>query len=80
MQSLATKRVKSKTPALRLPHGARGKVVDVQVFDRQQDRDLPAGVETMVRVSVAQRRRLTTGDKMAGRHGNKGCYLSGRPG
>jgi DNA-directed RNA polymerase subunit beta len=61
-----------KDSSLRLPHGARGKVVDVQVFDRQQDRDLPAGVETMVRVSVAQRRRLTTGDKMAGRHGNKG--------
>ena len=61
-----------KDSSLRLPHGARGKVVDVQVFDRQQDRDLPAGVETMVRVSVAQRRKITQGDKMAGRHGNKG--------
>lgn len=61
-----------KDSSLRLPHGARGKVVDVQVFDRQQDRDLPAGVETMVRVSVAQRRKLSEGDKMAGRHGNKG--------
>lgn len=61
-----------KDSSLRLPHGARGKVVDVQVFDRQQDRDLPAGVETMVRVSVAQRRTLAVGDKMAGRHGNKG--------
>ncbi len=61
-----------KDSSLRLPHGARGKVVDVQVFDRQQDRDLPAGVETMVRVSVAQRRKLSVGDKMAGRHGNKG--------
>ncbi|MGB1249752.1 MAG: DNA-directed RNA polymerase subunit beta [Candidatus Promineifilaceae bacterium] len=61
-----------KDSSLRMPHGSRGKVVDVQTFDRQQDRDLPAGVETMVRVSVAQRRRLTAGDKMAGRHGNKG--------
>ncbi|MCP4356908.1 MAG: DNA-directed RNA polymerase subunit beta [Chloroflexi bacterium] len=61
-----------KDSSLRLPHGARGKVVDVHVFDRQHDRDLPAGVETMVRVSVAQRRKLSVGDKMAGRHGNKG--------
>ena len=61
-----------KDSSLRLPHGARGKVVDVQVFERQHDRDLPAGVETMVRVSVAQRRKLSEGDKMAGRHGNKG--------
>ncbi|MEW5988628.1 MAG: DNA-directed RNA polymerase subunit beta [Chloroflexota bacterium] len=61
-----------KDSSLRLPHGARGKVVDVQVFTRQQDRDLPAGVETMVRVSVAQRRKIAEGDKMAGRHGNKG--------
>jgi DNA-directed RNA polymerase subunit beta len=61
-----------KDSSLRLPHGARGKVVDVHVFDRQHDRDLPAGVETMVRVSVAQRRKISMGDKMAGRHGNKG--------
>ncbi len=61
-----------KDSSLRLPNGARGKVVDVQVFDRQQDRDLPAGVETMVRVSVAQRRKISEGDKVAGRHGNKG--------
>ena len=61
-----------KDSSLRLPHGARGKVVGVDVFDRQQDRDLPAGVDTMVRISVAQRRKLSEGDKMAGRHGNKG--------
>jgi DNA-directed RNA polymerase subunit beta len=47
-------------------------VVDVKVFGRDEHRDLPAGVEKIVRVSVAQRRRLTEGDKMAGRHGNKG--------
>ncbi len=61
-----------KDSSLRLPHGERGKVVDVKVFTREENQDLPAGVEKMVRVSVAQRRRITEGDKMAGRHGNKG--------
>jgi DNA-directed RNA polymerase subunit beta len=61
-----------KDSSLRLPHGERGKVVDVKTFTREEHRDLPAGVEKMVRVSVAQRRKLTVGDKMAGRHGNKG--------
>ncbi len=61
-----------KDSSLRMPHGERGKVVDVKVFDREEYRDLPAGVERMVRVSVAQRRKITEGDKMAGRHGNKG--------
>ncbi len=58
--------------SLRLPHGERGKVVDVKVFDREEHRDLKVGVETMVRVGVAQLRKITEGDKMAGRHGNKG--------
>jgi DNA-directed RNA polymerase subunit beta len=61
-----------KDSSLRLPHGEKGKVVDVSVFTRDEHRDLPAGVDKMVRVSVAQRRKLTQGDKMAGRHGNKG--------
>src|SRR5690606_32170928 len=61
-----------KDSSLRLPHGDSGKVVDVKVFTREEHRDLPAGVEKMVRVSVAQKRKLTVGDKMAGRHGNKG--------
>ncbi|MBN1312419.1 MAG: DNA-directed RNA polymerase subunit beta [Anaerolineae bacterium] len=61
-----------KDSSLRLPHGERGKVVDVRIFNREEHRDLPAGVEQLVRVSVAQRRKLTEGDKMAGRHGNKG--------
>ena len=61
-----------KDSSLRLPHGEEGKVVDVKVFNRDDHRDLPAGVDRMVRVSVAQRRKLTAGDKMAGRHGNKG--------
>ena len=61
-----------KDTSLRMPHGERGKVVDVKVFSRDDNVDLSAGVDTMVRVSVAQRRKLTAGDKMAGRHGNKG--------
>ena len=61
-----------KDTSLRMPHGERGKVVDVKVFTREENSDLSAGVDMMVRVSVAQRRKLTAGDKMAGRHGNKG--------
>ena len=61
-----------KDTSLRMPHGERGKIVDVQVFSREDNIDLSAGVETMVRVSVAQRRKITAGDKMSGRHGNKG--------
>jgi DNA-directed RNA polymerase subunit beta len=58
--------------SLRLPHGERGKVVDIKVFDRSQHPSLPTGVNQVVRISIAQTRRLTEGDKMAGRHGNKG--------
>ncbi|MGB5845736.1 MAG: DNA-directed RNA polymerase subunit beta, partial [Anaerolineales bacterium] len=61
-----------KDTSLRMPHGERGKVVDVKVFTREDNSDLSAGVDIMVRVSVAQRRKITAGDKMAGRHGNKG--------
>jgi DNA-directed RNA polymerase subunit beta len=61
-----------KDTSLRMPHGERGKVVDVQEFSREDNIDLSAGVEKMVRVSVAQRRKITEGDKMSGRHGNKG--------
>ncbi|MFA5612061.1 MAG: DNA-directed RNA polymerase subunit beta [Anaerolineaceae bacterium] len=62
-----------KDTSLRVPHGERGIVVDVKVFTREESSDLNAGVDKMVRVSVAQRRKITAGDKMAGRHGNKGC-------
>ena len=61
-----------KDSSLRLPHGDRGKVVAVREFTRETHQDLPAGVEQMVRVSIAQMRKLQAGDKMAGRHGNKG--------
>ncbi len=61
-----------KDSSLRLPNGERGKVVAIREFTRETHQDLPAGVEQMVRVSVAQMRKLQAGDKMAGRHGNKG--------
>ncbi|MFQ5615175.1 MAG: DNA-directed RNA polymerase subunit beta [Anaerolineales bacterium] len=61
-----------KDTSLKMPHGERGKVVDVQAFTRDDNSDLAAGVDMMVRVYVAQRRKATAGDKMAGRHGNKG--------
>ncbi len=61
-----------KDTSLRMPHGEHGIVVDVKVFTREENSDLKAGVDMMVRVSVAQRRKITAGDKMAGRHGNKG--------
>jgi len=55
-----------------MPHGSRGKVIDVTVFSRENGDELPAGVNQMVRVSIAQKRKISVGDKMAGRHGNKG--------
>ncbi|HOT53635.1 MAG TPA: DNA-directed RNA polymerase subunit beta, partial [Anaerolineaceae bacterium] len=61
-----------KDTSLKMPHGERGIVVDVKVFTREENADLSAGVDKMVRVSVAQRRKVMAGDKMAGRHGNKG--------
>jgi DNA-directed RNA polymerase subunit beta len=61
-----------KDTSLRMPHGEKGKVIDVKVFTREDNADLSAGVEKMVRVFVAQKRKMTEGDKVAGRHGNKG--------
>jgi DNA-directed RNA polymerase subunit beta len=61
-----------KDTSLRVPHGVRGKVIDVTVFSRENGDELPAGVNEMVRVSIAQKRKISIGDKMAGRHGNKG--------
>jgi len=58
--------------SLKVPHGEKGKVVVVKVFSREQGDELPPGVNTLVRVYVAQKRKITVGDKMAGRHGNKG--------
>lgn len=61
-----------KDTSLRLPHGERGKVVEVKVFSKGNGDELPAGVYQQIEVSVAQLRKITVGDKMAGRHGNKG--------
>nr|WDB00641.1 RNA polymerase beta subunit [Cavernulicola chilensis] len=61
-----------KDSSLRLPNGARGRVVDVRIFSRERGDDLPAGANTVIRVYVAQKRKIQVGDKMAGRHGNKG--------
>jgi len=61
-----------KDTSLRVPHGEYGKVIDVSVLTRDDDHDLPPGVNQMVRVFVAQMRKVCEGDKMAGRHGNKG--------
>ncbi len=58
--------------SLRLPHGEAGIVVDVKVFSHENGDDLPAGVNKQVRVYIAQKRKISVGDKMAGRHGNKG--------
>jgi len=61
-----------KDSSLRLPHGERGKVVEIREFRRELNDDLQPGVNRLVRASVAQKRKISVGDKMAGRHGNKG--------
>ena len=58
--------------SLKVPHGEQGTVIDVRVFSRDDAHELPPGVEQLVRVYVAQKRKISEGDKLAGRHGNKG--------
>ncbi|MFN8074790.1 MAG: DNA-directed RNA polymerase subunit beta [Kineosporiaceae bacterium] len=58
--------------SLKVPHGESGTVIGVKVFDRDEGDELPPGVNQLVRVYVAQKRKITDGDKLAGRHGNKG--------
>ena len=58
--------------SMKVPHGEQGKVIGVRVFEREEGDELPPGVNMLVRVYVAQKRKITTGDKLAGRHGNKG--------
>ena len=58
--------------SLKVPHGEGGRVIDVKVFDRDLGDELPPGVNQLVRVYVAQKRKISVGDKLAGRHGNKG--------
>ncbi|MGH2499038.1 MAG: DNA-directed RNA polymerase subunit beta [Candidatus Limnocylindria bacterium] len=61
-----------KDTSLRLPSGEHGKVVDIAIFSRENNDELLPGVNKLIRVAVAQKRRISVGDKMAGRHGNKG--------
>ena len=65
--------------SLKMPHGAYGRVVDVVRFSREAGDDLPPGVNELVRVFVAQRRKIQQGDKIAGRHGNKGVVCKVLP-
>jgi len=58
--------------SLKVPHGEGGKVIDVKVFSRENGDELPPGVNKLVKVFVAQKRKISVGDKLAGRHGNKG--------
>ena len=58
--------------SLKVPHGETGKVIAVKVFKRAEGYDLPPGVNELVRIYVAQQRKISEGDKLAGRHGNKG--------
>ncbi|MFI6098914.1 DNA-directed RNA polymerase subunit beta [Lentzea sp. NPDC051213] len=58
--------------SLKVPHGEYGKVIGIRVFSREDDDELPPGVNELVRVYVAQKRKIQDGDKLAGRHGNKG--------
>ncbi|WP_116999266.1 DNA-directed RNA polymerase subunit beta [Desertimonas flava] len=58
--------------SLKVPHGENGKVIDVKVFNRDDGDELPPGVNQLVRIYVAQKRKISVGDKLAGRHGNKG--------
>ena len=58
--------------SLRVPHGGEGIVHDVKIFTKEDTDELPAGVSKIVRVYIAQKRKIRVGDKMAGRHGNKG--------
>ena len=61
--------------SLKVPHGEEGIIVDVKVFDRKDHAELAPGVNRMVRVYIAQKRKISVGDKMAGRHGNKGVVF-----
>ena len=61
-----------KDNSLRVPHGEGGRVVDVKVFDREKGDELPPGANTVIKVYIAQKRKVSVGDKLSGRHGNKG--------
>ncbi|MDE3194011.1 MAG: DNA-directed RNA polymerase subunit beta [Chloroflexota bacterium] len=68
-----------KDTSLRLPSGEHGKVVDIKIFSRENNDELLPGVNKLIQVSVAQKRKISVGDKMAGRHGNKGVIAKIMP-
>ncbi|MBM4434022.1 MAG: DNA-directed RNA polymerase subunit beta [Chloroflexi bacterium] len=68
-----------KDTSLRLPSGEHGKVVDIKIFSRDNNDELPPGVNKLIQVAVAQKRKISVGDKMAGRHGNKGVIAKIMP-
>ncbi len=68
-----------KDSSLRLPHGEKGKVIEIKLFSKEANDELPEGVSQMVEVSVAQMRKISVGDKLAGRHGNKGVISTVLP-
>ncbi|MFA6942277.1 MAG: DNA-directed RNA polymerase subunit beta, partial [Bacilli bacterium] len=73
MMAIASDKAKEgKDTSLRVPHGGAGTVVDVKIFTRKSGDELPPGVDQVVRVYIAQKRKISEGDKMSGRHGNKG--------
>ena len=66
------KKLEIRDTSLRIPHGEKGKVIGVKVFSRENNDDLPPGVNQLVKVFIAQKRKISEGDKISGRHGNKG--------
>src|SRR3989338_2898884 len=68
-----------KDTSLRLPSGEHGKVVDIKIFSRENNDELLPGVNKLIQVAVAQKRKIRVGDKMAGRHGNKGVIAKIMP-
>ena len=72
MAIFGEKTKEGKDTSLRVPHGGAGTVVDVKVFSRKQGHEMAPGVNEVIRVYIAQKRKIQEGDKMAGRHGNKG--------
>src|SRR5204863_2459978 len=68
-----------KDTSLRLPSGEHGKVVDIKIFSRENNDELLPGVNKLIQVAIAQKRKISVGDKMAGRHGNKGVIAKIMP-
>ena len=72
LRAIFGEKARVRDTSLKVPHGERGIVTEVRVLQRDEDEELPPGVNELVRVYVAQERKISVGDKLAGRHGNKG--------